>query len=145
MRAEFWAVATALCWALGSLLEKRGLKLGQMSPVLGAGIRTVFSLLLLSVLSCRYWGELRTCGTKSILLIALGGGVLAGGLGIASLYMGLKSGNIAIVMTVAFCLTPIVAATAGHFVLKERLSSVQMLGICLCITGAALTLYFRSE
>ena len=145
MRAEFWAIATASCWAVGSILEKRGLKMGNLAPVLGAGIRTAFSLLLLSVLSCRYWGQLRSSGVKSILFIALGGGVLAGALGIASLYAGLKGGNTAVVMTIAFCLTPIIGALAGHFLLKERLSSMQILGVCLCITGAALTLYFRSE
>ena len=145
MRAEFWAVLTALCWAFGSILEKRGLKLGEMSPVLGAGVRTAVSLLLLSALSWRYWGQLRTCGVKPILLVALGGGVLAGALGIASLYAGLKSGNIAVVMTIAFCLTPIIAATGGHFLLKEKLSYIQILGICLCVAGAALALLFRSE
>lgn len=145
MRAEFWAVLTALCWAFGSILEKRGLKLGEMSPVLGAGVRTAISLLLLSALSWRYWGQLRTCGVKSILLIAIGGGVLAGAVGIASLYAGLKSGNIAVVMAIAFCLTPILGATAGHFILKEKLSYVQVIGICLCVTGAALVLFFKSK
>ena len=145
MRAEYWAVATALCWAFGSLLEKRGLKLGGMSPVLGAGIRTAFSLVLLSLLSFRYWGQLRTCGGKSIVLIAVGGGVLAGGLGLTSLYAGLRSGNVAVVMTIAFCLTPIIAAAVGHFLFKDKLSSVQILGICLCVTGAAMTLYFKAK
>jgi len=57
MRAEFYAIVTALCWSLGSLLEKRGLKLGDMPPVLGAGVRTAFSLVLLSALSWRYCNQ----------------------------------------------------------------------------------------
>jgi len=145
MRAEFWAIATASCWAVGSILEKRGLKMGNLAPVLGAGIRTAFSLLLLSMLSCRYWGQLRTCGTRSILFIALGGGVLAGALGIASLYTGLKGGNIAVVMTIAFCLTPIIGATAGHLFLKEKLTAYQTVGVILCIIGAAMTLCFKGK
>jgi catalase len=32
MRAEFWAILTAMCWAVGSFLEKRGIKLGDLSP-----------------------------------------------------------------------------------------------------------------
>ena len=143
MRAEFWAVLTAVCWASGAILEKRGLKLGQLTPVLGAGVRTAVSLLILSALSWRYWGELRSCGLKPILLVAVGGGVLAGAVGIASLYAGLKGGNIGVVMTIAFCLTPILAATAGHFLLQDKLSTIQIVGIALCIAGAALTMLFK--
>lgn len=143
MRAEFWAVLTALCWAFGSLLEKKGVKLGDLSPVMGTAIRTAFSLLFLFFVSLPYLGQLRTAGTKSILLIAVGGGLLSGGLGIVFLYSGLKSGNISTVMTIAFCLAPVIGALLGYFVLNEKLSLLQMVGIVLCVTGAALTVYFR--
>ena len=51
MRAEYWAVLTAMCWAIGSLFEKRGVTLGNLSPIMGTSIRTAFSLLLLIFLS----------------------------------------------------------------------------------------------
>ena len=143
MRSEFWAVLAALCWGIGSLLEKRGLKMGGLTPVMGTVIRTTFSLLFLLALSFPFWGQVRMAGIKSISLIAIGGGVLAGGLGLIFLYTGLKTGNLSTVTTIAFCVTPVIGAVLGYFVLHEKLTSVQILGIVLCVTGAALVTYFK--
>ena len=143
MRAEIWAVFTAVCWAFGSLLEKKGIKLGGLSPVMGTAIRTAFSLLILLAVSFPFLGQLKTAGTKSVLLIAVGGGLLSGGLGIIFLYTGLRSGNVSTVMTIAFCLAPVIGAVIGYFILNERLSPLQVLGVVLCVTGAALTVYFK--
>ncbi len=143
MQAEFYAVLTAVCWAVGSLMEKTGIRLGNLTPVMGTAIRTVFSLLLLTFLSYPYWGELKSAGAKPIILIAAGGGVLAGGLGIMFMYTGLKHGNISSVMTIAFCFAPVLGVILGVLVLKEKLTPLQIAGIVLCITGAAMTVYFR--
>ncbi len=143
MRAEAWAVLTALCWGIGSLLEKRGVKIGGLHPVMGTTIRTAFSLLLLFFVSYPYWAQIRKAGTASISLIAVGGGVIAGGLGIIFLYAGLKSGNLSSVMTIAFCLAPVVGAILGYLVLNERLAPIQLAGVVLCVVGAALVTYFR--
>jgi bacterial/archaeal transporter family protein len=143
MRAEVWAVLAALCWGVGSLLEKRGIKVGELTPVMGAAIRTTFSLLLLLALSIPFWGQVRTAGIKSISLIAIGGGVLTGGLGIVCLYNGLKSGHLASVMAIAFCLAPVVGVVLGYLLLREKLVSIQMLGIALCVAGAALVICFK--
>jgi transporter family protein len=124
-------------------MEKRGVKIGQLSPVMGTAIRTACSLLLLTILSFPLWGQLRTAGLKSISLIAVGGGLLAGGLGIVSLYAGLKTGNLSTVMTIAFCLAPVIGTALGLFVLREKLSLPQIFGIILCVTGAAMVIYFR--
>ena len=119
MRAEIWAVLTAACWAVGSSMEKRGVSLGNLSPVTGTAVRTAFSLLVLLFLSFPFLGQLKSAGAKSILLIAVGGGLLSGGLRIVFLYTGLKSGNISTVMTIAFCLAPVIGAVIGYFVLRE--------------------------
>ncbi len=145
MRSEIWAFFTAICWAVGSLLEKRGVKLGGLSPVMGTAIRTAVSLLLLSFLSYPFWHQLKTAGPKSISLIAVGGGLLSGCLGIIFLYTGLKNGSLSTVMTIAFCLAPVLGAVLGYLFLDERLSPVQMAGIALCVTGAAMTVYFRGN
>lgn len=145
MRAEMWAMLTALCWAAGSLMEKRGIRLGGFSPVMGTAIRTAVSLALLLLVSHPFWGQLKTSGPRPILLIALGGGVLSGGLGIIFLYTGLKNGNISTVMTLAFCLAPVIGTVLGYFILKERISPVQLAGIVLCVAGAAITVYFRKN
>ena len=143
MKPEFWAILTALCWGGGSLLEKRGVKAGNLAPVMGTAVRTAFSLVLLLLLSVPFWGQVRSAGTKSILLIALGGGVLAGGLGVICLYTGLKHGNLSTVLTLAFCCAPVVGGLLGYFLLHEKLSLGQAIGAALCIAGAGMTIYFK--
>ncbi len=145
MRAEIFAVLTAACWAVGSSMEKRGITIGNLSPAVGTVVRTAFSLLVLFVLSFPLLGQLKSAGAKSLILIAVGGGLLSGGLGIIFLYTGLKSGNISTVMTIAFCLAPVIGAVIGYFLLKERLSPLQVAGVILCITGAVMTVYFRDQ
>ena len=145
MRAEIWAVLTACCWGFGSLLEKKGVKIGGLTPVMGTAIRTTFSLLFLLAVSSPFWGQVKTAGAKSITLIAVGGGLFAGGLGLIFLYTGLKTGNLSTVMTVAFCLAPVVGAILGFLFLEEKLKAVQILGITLCVTGAAMVTYFKQH
>ena len=145
MRPEIWAVLTALCWACGSLLEKKGVRLGDFAPVMGTTIRTVISMLLLLALSYPFWGQVKSAGAKPVLLIAVGGGLIAGCLGIVFLYSALKSGQISVVLTIAFCLTPVVGTLLGFFFLEERLKLVQWLGVSLCIAGAALVTLFNDH
>ena len=138
MRPEYWAVLTAICWAVGSVLEKKGVKLGEFTPVMGTAIRTAVSLLLLLALSFPFWGQVKTAGVKPVLLISVGGGVIAGCLGLVFLYSALKTGQISSVLTIAFCLTPVVGAILGFLFLEEKLTAVQLLGIIMCVSGAAL-------
>ncbi|MCP4082149.1 MAG: EamA family transporter, partial [Planctomycetaceae bacterium] len=78
-----------------------------------------------------------------VLLIAVGGGVIAGCLGIVFLYSALRDGQISIVLTIAFCLTPVIGAILGCLFLEERLGLVQILGIVMCVAGAALVTLFN--
>lgn len=143
MRPEFYAVLTAICWAFGSYLEKKGVKEGSFTPAMGVTIRTYFSLIFLSFLSYPYWGEIKNAGIKPILYIVIGGGLIAGCLGITFLYSGLKGGHMATILAIAFCLTPLLGAIIGYFFLNENISKIQIVGIILCVTGAAITVFNR--
>ena len=143
MRAEIWATMTAVCWGVGSMLEKKGVKLGGLSPVMGTALRTGVSLLVLAVVSYPYWSELRKASATSLSLIAVGGGVISGALGIMALYAALKDGNLSVVMTIAFCAAPVVGLILGWVFLHERISAIQLLGVVLCVSGAALVTLFR--
>ena len=145
MRAELFAFFTAACWAVGSLFEKKGVSLGNLSPVMGTTIRTLVSLIFLLLISYPYWHQVKLAGTKPLLMIALGGGILAGGLGIVFLYSGLKSGNLSTVMTIAFCGAPVLGAILGYLALNEKLSPMQLIGILLCVLGAFFVIYFKRK
>ena len=144
MSAEIWAVLTALCWAIGSFFEKKGVKMGGFSPVMGATIRTAMSVIVLLALSFPYWKQIRTAGLKPTLMIAVSGGIFSGALGITFLYFALRTGNLSIVLPIAFCLTPVIGVLLGLFFMQEELSTLQLIGISLTIIGAAMTAYFRN-
>jgi transporter family protein len=145
MRAELFAFLTAACWAIGSLFEKKGVHMGNLSPVMGTTIRTVVSLIFLLLMSYPYWHQVKLAGPKPLLMIAFGGGILAGGLGIIFLYSGLKTGNLSTVMTIAFCGAPVLGAIISYLFLSEKLSPMQFLGILFCVLGAFFVIYFKKH
>ncbi|MBN1550862.1 EamA family transporter [bacterium] len=145
MAAELWAVLTALCWAFGSFFEKKGVRLGGFSPVLGAAIRTTVSVLVLAAMSYPFWRQLKDAGPKPILMVAISGGVFSGALGIMFLYFALNGGNLSIVLPIAFCLTPVIGVVLGVIFMKETMNTYQFLGILLTIIGATMTAYFREH
>jgi bacterial/archaeal transporter family protein len=85
MRPEIWAIITAICWSVGSLFEKKGVMLGKFTPVMGTTIRTSVSLLFLLLISFPYWHQVKAAGIKPVVMIAVGGGIIAGGLGVTAL------------------------------------------------------------
>ncbi len=145
MAAELWALLTAFCWAFGSFFEKKGVALGQYSPILGATIRTVSSMIILSLMSYPYWHQLRQSGPKPILMIAVSGGIFSGALGIMFLYYALSGGQLSIVMPIAFCLTPVIGAVLGILLMKDHVNLPQLAGILLTVIGASMTVYFKAH
>ena len=144
MRAELWAVLTVICWAGGAFFEKKGVRLGGFAPVMGTTLRTATSVVLLLLLSRPYWGQLRTAGTQPILMVVLGGGVVAGAMGILFFYKALAVGNLSVVLPIAFCLTPVLGVVIGVVVSKEQVSALQCVGVLLAVVGATLTVWFKA-
>ena len=138
MRPELWAIFTAVCWGVGSFFEKRGVKLGGLSPAMGSTVRTATSLLILSVASYPVWGQVPKAGPKALLMVAGGGGLLAGALGVLFLYKGLQTWEFSKVRAVAFCLTPVVGLLMAIVFLREGISLWQGIGTAMAIGGAAL-------
>lgn len=143
MRPEIWAILTAVCWAGGAYFEKSGVKLGGFAPIMGVAIRTFVSVILLSILSYPFWPQLKESGIKPILMIAIGGGVAAGAMGLLFFYKALKLGNISVVLPIAFCLTPVIGVILGAVLLREKLALAQYVGITLTILGATITAYYK--
>lgn len=143
MTAEFWAILTGMCWAFGSFFEKKGVALGNLSPVMGASLRTAASVIILAAMSFPYWHQLKTAGTKSIVMVVVSGGVFSGALGILFLYQALSSGKLSVVMPLAFCLSPVIGVILGAVFMKEKLTFLQYIGVSLTVLGATLTAYFR--
>ncbi len=134
MKAELFALLTAACWGIGSFFEKKGLALGNLPPFVGATIRTSISLIILLFLA---WPNIQVAfktGWKPILLVAFGGGFLAGAMGIALFYTALKAGSIGRVLPIAFT-SPLFGVLIGFLFGTETLSIKNLLGMTLTIAG----------
>jgi len=143
MTAELWAILTGLCWAFGSFFEKKGVAVGNLSPIMGAGLRTAISVVVLGALSFPYWGQLKHAGSRSLSMVVIGGGIFSGALGILFLYQALSVGKLSVVLPLAFCLSPVIGAVLGMLFFEERLTALQYIGVTLTVIGATMTAYFR--
>ncbi|MCX5784523.1 MAG: hypothetical protein NTX59_02435 [Elusimicrobia bacterium] len=94
MKPVFFAVFTAVCWSVGGFFEKKGLHLGGLSPVIGITIRTGTALLVLGIASYPGWKTLSGAGITPLLYLILGGGVVAGSLGMLSFYTAIGTGEL---------------------------------------------------
>ena len=92
MKPVLFAVLTAVCWSIGGFFEKKGLRLGNLSPVMGITVRTATALLVLAVASFPHWKTLAVAGVTPLLYLVLGGGVLAGSMGMLFFYTGIATG-----------------------------------------------------
>lgn len=138
MHPAILALFTALCWSIGGFFEKQGLKLGGLSPVMGITVRTTVALMVLSVASFRYWPTLQSAGTRPLLYLILGGGVLAGSVGMLCFYAAIHAGQLGQVMPVAFGLTPLVGFLLGVMFLGEPLLATRITGVLLTCAGVVL-------
>ncbi len=138
MKPELFALFTAMAWGVGGYFEKKGLHLGGLSPQVGITIRTAVALLILGAVSFPQWKSIAQAGTKSLLMMVLGGGVLAGALGMLSFYAALKGADtLAQVMPIAFT-SPLFGALTGLLVGGEKLDWQTGIGMVLTMGGIVL-------
>jgi transporter family protein len=137
MRPQLLALATAAAWGIGGYFEKKGLHEGALAPQVGATLRTVVALLVLAVAAAPELRQLAAAPSRSLWLVALGGGVVAGGLGILCFYAALKSAPLQQVLPIAFT-SPLFGALAGVALGGETLTWRTALGMALTLAGVAL-------
>jgi len=138
MKPVLFAALTAVCWSVGGFFEKKGLKLGNLSPVMGITVRTATALLVLGFAAYPGLGALAAAGAKPLLYLILGGGVVAGSLGMLAFYTAIGTGELSRVMPVAFGLTPLLGFLLGVLFMKEPATFQKLLGVLLTSTGVLL-------
>jgi bacterial/archaeal transporter family protein len=102
MKPQLLALITAMAWGIGGYFEKKGLHMGNLSPQMGITIRTAVALLILGAISFPQWKTVGQAGTKALLMMVIGGGVVAGSLGMLCYYAALKGAPLTQVMPIAF-------------------------------------------
>jgi transporter family protein len=134
MKPQILALITAMAWGIGGYFEKKGLHLGGLSPQLGITIRTAVAFLILGAVSFPQWKTLPQAGTKAILMMVIGGGVVAGAVGMLCFYAAIKGAPLNRVMPIAFT-SPFFGALMGILIGGEPLSWKTAIGALLTIAG----------
>src|SRR4030067_104754 len=130
MKPELLAIFTALAWGAGGYFEKKGLHLGNLSPQVGITVRTAVALMFLALVSFPQWKTLSQAGPKSILYLVIGGGVVAGALGMLCFYAAIKGAPLSRVMPIAFT-SPLFGAAMGIWLGGEPLTAKTIMGMLL--------------
>lgn len=137
MKPYLFALLTAAAWGFGGYFEKRGLHLGHLPPQLGITIRTAVALVILGVVSAPHWKALSTAGPRSLLYMVVGGGVVAGSIGMLCFYTAIKGAPLTRVMPIAFT-SPLFGALLALTLGGEPVTFKMLLGMALTVGGIVL-------
>jgi len=135
------ALLTAIAWGVGGYFEKKGLNMGNLSPQMGIAIRTAVALVILGAVSFPHWQKVPAAGPRALLYMIVGGGVVAGSVGMLCFYKAIKMAPLTQVMPIAFT-APLFGAVMGMcfdgdpLTLKAAAGMVMTMGgIILLTTG----------
>ena len=130
MKPQVLALITAAAWGIGGFFEKKGLHAGGLTPQVGITIRTAVALIILGAVSYPNWKSIPQAGTKS-----LGGGVIAGSVGMLSFYAALRgASSLTQVMPIAFT-SPLFSALMAVVFGGEKLNVQTVIGSVLTLAG----------
>jgi len=134
---QILALCTAMAWGIGGYFEKKGLHMGNLSPQMGITIRTAVALLVLGAVSFPHWKSVMQAPSKAIWYMVIGGGVLAGSVGMLCYYAAIKGAPLNRVMPIAFT-SPLFGVLMGVILGGEALTVKAIIGMLLTIGGIIL-------
>jgi len=136
----FYAVIAGVAWGIGGYFEKAGLRAMGIPPIAGITLRTAVALLILGLISIPAWKSIANpSNVQAWMMIVLGGGIVAGSLGMWSFYNALNtSENLGVTLAIAFAFSPLAGTVLGlvrgdqHFDVRIGLGLAAMIiGIIL--------------
>jgi bacterial/archaeal transporter family protein len=137
MKPQLFALLTAICWGVGGYFEKKGLHIGNLSPEMGITIRTAVAFMILAAVSFPQWKLVTQANSKALLYMIVGGGVVAGALGMLCFYTAIKGAPLTRVMPIAFT-SPLFGALMGILFSGEPFTFKIGLGMALTLSGIIL-------
>ncbi|MFH1251825.1 MAG: EamA family transporter [bacterium] len=108
-----------------------------MSPQVGITIRTAVALIVLAIVSFPQWKTIPAAGSKALLNIIIGGGIIAGAVGMLCFYMAIKGAALNRIMPIAFT-SPLFGALMGVIIGGESFSVKSIIGTVLTVSGIIL-------
>lgn len=137
MRPILYALVTAAAWGVGGYFEKKGLHAGALSPQVGAALRSGVSFLVLALIAAPGFRQLAAAPPRALSMMVVGGGVVAGAVGILCFYAALRLAPIHVVMPIAFT-SPLFGALAAVVLGGESISWRTGVGMALTLVGIVL-------
>ena len=134
MKPQLYALITAAAWGIGGYFEKKGLHLGNLSPQMGITIRTAVALAILGAVSAPHWKSVTAAGPRALTYMILGGGVLAGAVGMLAFYAAIRGAPLGRVMPIAFT-SPLFGAFLGVLLGGEPLTAKMVVGALMSVGG----------
>jgi len=135
-----FAVLAGILWGLGGYFEKAGLRSMGIPPIAGITLRTAIAFLILGALSIPAWKSIQNpSDIKAWAMIIIGGGVIAGSLGMWSFYSSLSlSENLGVTLALAFAFSPITGTLIGLLKGDQPIDLKLGLGLTAIIVGIIL-------
>ncbi len=137
MKPQIYAILTAIAWGVGGYFEKKGLLLGKLTPQVGITIRTFIALIILTTISYPQLKSIGSAGSRSLTYMILGGGVVAGALGMYCFYAAIKGAELGKVMPIAFT-SPLFGALMGIIFSGETVTLKSIIGMLMTVGGIIL-------
>lgn len=137
MKPQLFALLTAMAWGIGGYYEKKGLHLGHLSPQMGITIRTAVALVILGIVSFPDWRTVPDAGPRALLSMVIGGGVVAGSVGMLCFYAAIKGAPLGQVMPIAFT-SPLFGVLMGVLAGGEPFTLQTIVGMLLTVGGIVL-------
>ena len=132
-----YAILAGVAWGVGGYFEKAGLQQMRMPAIVGITIRTLVALVILALVSLPAW---KSVGSQSDarywVMIIVGGGVVAGSLGMWSFYSALaRSENLGITLATAFAFAPLAGTVVGLVRRDQEMDLKIAVGLAAVIVG----------
>jgi len=137
VKPQLLALITAAAWGIGGYFEKKGLHAGDLPPQVGITLRTAVALVVLTMVS---WPQLRLipqAGGRALIYLVIGGGVVAGSVGMLCFYAALKGAPLNRVMPIAFT-SPLFGVLAAMVLGGEVITVKTALGMAMTVGGIVL-------
>ena len=135
-----YAMLAGLAWGVGGYLEKSGLQKGGLPPLTAIAVRTAIAFVLLGAAAIPGSRHVRPhADAQAWLLIAVGGGLLAGSLGMWAFYSSLATTtNLGVSLAIAFALSPVAGTVVGLWRGDQALDTRTTLGLLAIVAGIVL-------
>lgn len=134
------AVMAGVAWGVGGYFEKAGLRAVGLPPIAGITVRTAVALVLLGALSLPAWKLVAHPSDRAgWLMLVLGGGVVAGTLGMWCFYGAISATtNLGVTLAIAFACSPLAGTLVGVVRRDQPLDLRTALGMAAIVVGIVL-------